>query len=262
MADHDNEEKEQPAAALMGNGAPAATSAPKAASKTASKAATEASSESAPESVAAMDQPDQPVDEMAALRAELDETKDRLLRERADLENYKKRAAREKADALQYGSETLLRELLPVIDNLERAADQLRARQRADKTAGKTAGEGDDSGADAVVAGIEMVHRGFVEALERHGVKVVAAQGATFDPTVHEAIGHVESEHPANTVIDEHQRGYALHGRLLRPALVTVGKGPSQQTGQEPGQAPESKPEAEFAQKAARSTVEKPQDDG
>lgn len=149
--------------------------------------------------------------EAIQLRAELDEIKDRWVRERAELENFKRRATREKQDALRFGSENLLKDLLPVIDNLHRAL----AHAKSD---------------DPIVAGVQMVLRGFDDVFERHGVKVVPARGETFDPNRHEAISHVESDAPANTVIDEHQRGYVLHDRLLRPALVTVGKGPAQRT--------------------------------
>jgi molecular chaperone GrpE len=183
------DDREQPARTVEGNGAP--------------DAVTEATAEA--EATA-----NEPVDEVTALRAELADAKDRLLRERADLENYKKRIAREKGEALRYGSEVLLREILPAIDNLDRALDHAR---------------GAPDGA-ALVEGIELVRRGLLETLERHGVRPVEAHGAPFDPAVHEAISHVESEHPPNTVVDEHQRGYAFHDRLLRPALVTVGKGP------------------------------------
>lgn len=149
--------------------------------------------------------------EVVELRAELAELKDRWLRERAELENYKRRMVREKQDALRFGSEGLLKDLIPIIDNLHRALAHAR-----------TSGD-----VDPIVTGVELVLRGFDEVLERHGVKVVEARGIPFDPTRHEAISHVESDAPANTVIDEHQRGYVLHDRLLRPALVTVGKGPS-----------------------------------
>ena len=148
--------------------------------------------------------------EVAELRVELAELKDRWLRERAELENYKRRAIREKQDALRFGTEPLLKDLIPIIDNLHRAMAHARS------------GREDDP----IVTGVELVLRGLDEVLERHGVSVVAARGTCFDPTRHEAIGHVESAAPANTVVDEHQRGYVLHDRLLRPALVTVGKGP------------------------------------
>lgn len=146
--------------------------------------------------------------EAIQLRAELAELKDRWVRERAELENFKRRATREKQDALRFGSENLLKDLLPVIDNLHRAL----AHAKSD---------------DPIVTGVQLVLRGFDDVFERHGVKVVPARGETFDPNRHEAISHVESDAPANTVIDEHQRGYVLHDRLLRPALVTVGKGPA-----------------------------------
>lgn len=152
--------------------------------------------------------------EVAELRAELADLKDRWLRERAELENYKRRAVREKQDALRFGTEPLLKDLIPIIDNLHRAMAHARS------------GREDDAEDDPIVTGVELVLRGLDEVLERHGVHVVAARGTPFDPKRHEAIGHVESAAPANTVIDEHQRGYVLHDRLLRPALVTVGKGP------------------------------------
>ena len=146
--------------------------------------------------------------ESERLRAELAEIKDRWLRAQADLENFKRRAAREKQDALRFGSESLLKDLLPVIDNLHRALEHAES-------------------SDPIATGVQLVLRGFDEVFERHGAKVVPARGAPFDPNFHEAISHVESEHPPNTVIDEHRRGYVLHERLLRPALVTVGKGPA-----------------------------------
>jgi molecular chaperone GrpE len=148
--------------------------------------------------------------EIERLRSELAEQKDRVLRERAELENFKRRQARDKADALRFANESLLRDLLPIIDNLYRAIEHARTSREV----------------DAIAEGVEMVVRSLTETLERHGVKIVEARGRPFDPAHHEAIGHVESEHPPNTVVDEHQRGYLLHDRLLRPALVTIGKAP------------------------------------
>jgi molecular chaperone GrpE len=146
--------------------------------------------------------------EVDRLKAEVAELKDRMLRDRAELENFKRRQARDKADALRFANEGLLRDLLPLIDNLHRAVEHARASK-------ETA---------AIADGVEMTLRGLTDALERHGVKIVEALGRPFDPTHHEAVAHVESEHPPNTVVGEHQRGYLLHERLLRPALVTVGK--------------------------------------
>jgi molecular chaperone GrpE len=146
--------------------------------------------------------------EVDRLKAEVAELKDRMLRDRAELENFKRRQARDKADALRFANEGLLRDLLPLIDNLHRAVEHARG---STETA-------------AIADGVEMTLRGLTDALERHGVKIVEALGRPFDPTHHEAVAQVESEHPPNTVVGEHQRGYLLHDRLLRPALVTVGK--------------------------------------
>ena len=148
--------------------------------------------------------------EVERLRAEVAELKDRLLRERAELENFKRRQARDKADALRFANESLLRDLLPIIDNLYRAIEHARTSREV----------------DAIAEGVDLVLRSLTDTLERHGVKIVEARGRPFDPAHHEAIGHVESQHPPNTVVDEHQRGYLLHDRLLRPALVTIGKAP------------------------------------
>jgi molecular chaperone GrpE len=148
--------------------------------------------------------------EVAAAREEARQSHERWVRERADLENQKKRAARERQDAERFGNETLVKDLLPILDNLERA---IRAA---------------DGGGDGkrLVEGVQLVLKAFVDLLQRHGVERVSAAGEPFDPTRHEAVAHVESEsHAPNHVIDEHQAGYRLHDRLLRPALVTVSKG-------------------------------------
>jgi molecular chaperone GrpE len=147
---------------------------------------------------------------LAAAREEARQNLDRWVRERADLENLKRRSAKERTDAVRYGTEALIRELLPVVDNLERAV------QHAPDT----------PEARPVVEGVGLVLRTFHDVLERHGVTRVEAQGSRFDPNHHEAVAHVESaEHEPNAVVEEHQRGYRLHDRLLRPALVTVSKG-------------------------------------
>lgn len=149
--------------------------------------------------------------ELAAAREEARVANDRWVRERADLENVKRRAQRERTDAVRYGNEALVKDLLPVVDNLERAL--------------KATGAG---APDALVEGVGLVVKGLHDVLERHGVTRVAAHGAAFDPAHHEAVAHVESaDHPPNAVIEEHQPGYRLHERLLRPALVTVAKATS-----------------------------------
>lgn len=147
---------------------------------------------------------------LAAAREDARVAHDRWLRERADLENLKKRTAREKAEAIRFGVEALVRDLLPAVDNLERALAHAQA-----------GGNG-----KPLVDGVELVLRSLLDVLQRHGVTRVEARGERFDPSHHEAVAHVESaEHAAGQVIEEHQAGYRLHERLLRPALVTVSKG-------------------------------------
>ena len=147
---------------------------------------------------------------LAAARDDARSGQDRWMRERADLENFKKRSARERQDAVRFGNESLLRDLLPVVDNLERAV-------------GAASGGGNGK---SLAEGVELVLKAFMDALQRNGVERVPAKGAPFDPAVHEAVAYVESpSHPAQQVIEEHQAGYRLNDRLLRPAMVTVSKG-------------------------------------
>lgn len=150
--------------------------------------------------------------QLAMARDEVKANYERWLRERADLENVKKRAARDKTDAVKFGVEAFVRDLLPVVDNLERAVQH--------------AEQGRDG--DSLRAGVELTLRSVRDLLQRHGVSRIATEGQAFDPNVHEAVAHVESaDHAPNAVMAEHQAGYFLHDRLLRPALVTVAKSPA-----------------------------------
>jgi len=150
--------------------------------------------------------------ELAVAREEAKDAKERWVRERADAENLKKRTARERADAVRFGTEGLVRDLLPFVDNLERAVQAFQ-------------GGGDGA---PLVEGVSLVLKALHDVLARHGVTRVEAEGTRFDPAHHEAVAHVESaEHEPNAVIQEHQPGYRLHDRLLRPAMVSVSKGPS-----------------------------------
>lgn len=133
---------------------------------------------------------------------------DKWLRLRAEFENFKKRVQKEKADLLKFGNESLLRALLPVLDNLTRALDH-----------GKEAG-GDPS----LVEGVELIHKQFINILERFGVKPISAVGELFDPEKHEAVAQEESDLEPNKIMGEVEKGYFYHERLLRPAKVIVAK--------------------------------------
>jgi molecular chaperone GrpE len=166
-------------------------------------------------------------DRLAALESERDEIKDRMLRIAAEFENWKKRARKEQEEAEAKARESVLRDMLDVMDNLERAMGA--SGQAGDKTGAKP-GLGSD--AQAVLKGVELVLRLFQSKLERYGVKPIAAVGQPFDPHLHEAISRVETaDVPAGHVAVEMQRGYRIGDRLLRPSLVGVAVAPARTTG-------------------------------
>lgn len=145
-------------------------------------------------------------EQLAAKEKECRENWDRYLRERADLENYRKRVNREKEELLNYGTKSLIEEILPVVDSLERALVHA-----------------NEDGLSAVVEGIRMTHCMLLAALRKFGVAPVEATGIPFDPAFHQAMSQVPTdEHPPNTVVEEFQKGYMLKERLLRPAMVSV----------------------------------------
>ena len=146
---------------------------------------------------------------LSALEAEKKEEHDRLLRVAADLENLRKRQRREVDDARNDTQMRVLKEILPVADNLERALQV-------------STGEGESA---AVLDGVRLVQRQFLQALERLEVSPIEAELRPFDPNLHEAISQQESaDHPPGTVIAVLQRGYKSGDRLLRPSLVVVAK--------------------------------------
>ncbi len=145
-------------------------------------------------------------EQLAAKEKEARENWDRFLRERADLENYRKRVGREKEELLNYGNKSLLEEILPVIDNLERAL-----------------AHASEDGLGAVVEGIRMTHVMLLSALKKFSVTPIDAVGQPFDSAFHQAMAQVPTDqHEPNTVVEEYQKGYMLKERLLRPSMVTV----------------------------------------
>lgn len=148
--------------------------------------------------------------QLAAARDEARQNHERWVRERADLDNLRKRAARERQDAARFGTESLLRDLLPVVDDLDRAI---------------SAAQGGGNG-HSLAEGVALVRKAFIDVLQRHGVQRLTAEGERFDPSQHEAVAFIESDaHEPHQVVEEHRAGYRLHDRLLRPAMVTVSKG-------------------------------------
>lgn len=147
------------------------------------------------------------------LMGKIKDEHEKMLRAVADLENYKKRAAKEKEEVQKFGVEKLMRDFLPVIDNFDRALEQ------------KTAG----SDVESLKKGVEMIKKLFEDALGKHGVKSFSALHKPFDPNFHEAMGQVETKDlPPNHVGAELVRGFTLHERLLRPALVMVTRAPAE----------------------------------
>jgi molecular chaperone GrpE len=145
-------------------------------------------------------------EEKERLAAENTELRDQLLRRRADFENFRKRMERERQHVTEYAAMDVVRELLPVLDHLERAI----------------AASPQDA-QDEFHAGVRIIAKQFLETMERFGLTPIEALGKPFDPNVHQAVDRVVTEEqPDNTVVEEWQRGYMFKDRLLRPAMVKV----------------------------------------
>ncbi len=143
-----------------------------------------------------------------SLEEEAKETYDRFLRVSAEFENYKKRSAREMSEFKKFANESLIKELLLVVDNMERAINSSKD-------------EGNSN--NGLVEGIDMTLKELLKIFEKFGVKQVESMGKPFDPNFHQAVMQQENdEHPNNTVINELQKGYIINERLLRPAMVVV----------------------------------------
>lgn len=160
-----------------------------------------------------------PPEDLESLKAQLEakdkelaELKDKYLRALADFENARKRIRQQSEESAKIQKESVLRDVLPIVDNLERALEASRS----------------TTDAKVIIDGVEMVVRSLLDFLRVHGVTQVSTVGQSFDPNRHEAVEHVETEnHAPNTIIAEHHRGYQIGDRTLRPARVSVAKGKS-----------------------------------
>lgn len=151
-----------------------------------------------------------PARELKACQDELAQAKDQFLRARADMENYRRRIQRDKEEMAKFANEGILKEILPVVDNLDRAIAH--AREQEDK-------------GSSLLDGVEMTLRQLHKVLEKYNVVPIDALEKPFDSACHEAMGQMERDDcPPNTVVEEMQKGYTLNERLLRPSMVMVSK--------------------------------------
>ncbi len=167
--------------------------------------------ETAAETAAPSDRVKELEELLAAKETEAAANWEKFVRERADLENYRKRVQREKEELIKYGNENLILEILPAVDNMERALVHV-----------------DLESQDPVITGVRMTLEMLLSALKKFGVTPVEiGKGTLFDPALHQAMGQVACEdQEVNTVVDVYQKGYLLSERLLRPAMVTVACAP------------------------------------
>ncbi|MBY6210373.1 nucleotide exchange factor GrpE [Microbulbifer agarilyticus] len=151
-------------------------------------------------------------EEIASLHQQLSDHKDMVLRAQAEVQNARRRAQQDVEKAHKFGQEKLLKDLLPVVDNLERALATI------DK---------DDEAQKAVREGIELTQKSFIDTLTKSGMELIDPAGEPFDPELHQAMTQIPNgDVEPNTVLDVFQKGYRLNGRLLRPAMVVVSKAP------------------------------------
>jgi len=152
---------------------------------------------------------EQLIEKVSEVQALADSNMDNYLRSQAEMENMKKRYQKDKQDLVKFGNETLTKQLLPVADNLEMALDHSK----------------DENSIEALREGVDLTLKGLLNVLEKAGVELVEAVGATFDPNFHEAVSEQEDDRAEpGTVLKELQKGYLLNKRLIRPAMVIVNK--------------------------------------
>lgn len=144
---------------------------------------------------------------LAGKNEEVKALQDKYLRLAAELENFKRLAQRDQREYTRFANENLLKELIPIVDNLERAIKSSK----------------ENPGSDGLIEGVELVLKQFLEMLAKFGVRPVKSVGEAFDPSRHHAVTHIESADASKKiVVEEYQKGYLLHDRVLRPAMVAV----------------------------------------
>ena len=150
------------------------------------------------------------IEKITALKALSDKNYDLYLRSQAEMENMKKRFRREKEDWIKYSNESLIKEILPIMDNLERAVSH----------------SNEEAPLSSLMEGIELTLRSLKSALSKSGLEEVKAEGELFDPALHEAVSQVDDGSvEQGKVVKEIQKGYVLNKRLIRPSMVTVSMG-------------------------------------
>ena len=148
-------------------------------------------------------------DQLLEKDEELHALNDKYLRLAAEFDNYKRRVQRDQQDKVRFANEKLFKDLLPTLDNLERALQSGREQGRI----------------EGLLEGVDLTYKHFLDTLQKMGIKQVSSVGEVFDPAKHQAVGQVESDTiPENVIVDEYQKGYFVHDRILRPAMVTVAK--------------------------------------
>lgn len=148
-------------------------------------------------------------DQLLEKDEELHTLNDKYLRLAAEFDNYKRRVQRDQQDTIRFANEKLFKDLLPTLDNLERALQSGREQDRI----------------EGLLEGVDLTYKHFLDTLQKMGIQQVSSVGEVFDPAKHQAVGQVESTTiPENVIVDEYQKGYFVHDRILRPAMVTVAK--------------------------------------
>ncbi|WP_286236676.1 nucleotide exchange factor GrpE [Neptuniibacter halophilus] len=172
--------------------------------------AADVNAEESADQVEQVDDAEQLAQDLAAATAEIEALKDQMLRIQAEAQNVRRRAEQDVEKAHKFGVEKFANEMLPIVDSLERALEVF----------------GDDETLQPMREGVEMTMNMFLSGLAKFQMEQVNPKGETFDPALHQAMSMIEvPDTPANTVIEVMQKGYTLHGRLVRPAMVIVAKG-------------------------------------